>query len=320
MTSKKKKYIPGLAQFYFKVRHDWSIDAARNLYDKTTHNRTGILNADCVKTMSQMETKSVDLVIADPPFGLNFDGKNNAYNRDRTLVEDGYIDIAPEDYSEFSFRWINELPRIMNKFASAYIFSGWNNLYHILDAIEQTEELTVINHLIWEYNFGVFTKKKYVDNCYHVIFLVKDPDNYFFNKIEWYPQSVFHFNRIYKRGLMKNGTCLPLEVVQRCIDFSSMPGDLVFDPFMGNGTTAMTAKANFRHYYGTELNPNVMKLIQENIELVQLGEMYTPYNDRLPSTKELAKKYPRAYKEFCRRAEKLTSELNFAMGFKEESL
>ena len=303
----RKKYIPGLAQFYFKVRHDWSFVAAKNLFDKTTHYLSGVINADCVKTMSRMKAKSVDLVIADPPFGLNFDGKNNAYNRDKKLVEDGYIDVAPEDYSEFSYKWIKELPRIMNKFASAYIFSGRNNLYHVLDAIENIEELTVINQLVWEYNFGVFTKKKFVDNCYHILFVVKDPDSYFFNKIEWYPQSVFRFNRKYKRGQKKNGTCLPLEVVQRLMDFSSMPGDLVFDPFMGNGSTAMTAKANFRHYYGTELNPKMMELIETNIDLIELGETYTPYNDRLPSIEELAKKYPRAYKEYCKDVKKEVS-------------
>ena len=99
----------------------------------------------------------------------------------------------------------------------------------------------------------------------------------------------------------KNGTKLPIELIKRCIDFGTKPGDLVFDPFMGNGTSAVTAKLNFRHFFGFELNKNMTPIIEYNLSKVSTGEMYVPYHDRIPSHDDLARidgSYARAYEEF----------------------
>jgi len=93
-------------------------------------------------------------------------------------------------------------------------------------------------------------------------------------------------------GQKKNGTKLPENIVMRAINFSSKPGDLVFDPFMGNGTTAMSAKMTFRHFVGFEQNEKMRAIIEENIAAIKLGQEYRPYHTFLPSTEELAAKYP----------------------------
>ena len=111
-------------------------------------------------------------------------------------------------------------------------------------------------------------------------------------------------SRKYRPGQKKNGTVLPLELVERCIDYSSKPGEVVFDPFMGNGTTAMAAKANFRHYHGFEINPAMKEIISSNIELIVSGETISKkgsYNKRWNSKanfQKLKEKYPRAYQEY----------------------
>ena len=55
-----------------------------------------------------------------------------------------------------------------------YIFSGWNNLKDILIAIDNVG-LTVINHIIWKYQFGVVTKNKFVTSHYHCLYVCKNP-------------------------------------------------------------------------------------------------------------------------------------------------
>ena len=55
-----------------------------------------------------------------------------------------------------------------------YIFSGWNNLKDILIAIDDVG-LTVVNHIIWKYQFGVVTKNKFVISHYHCLFVCKNP-------------------------------------------------------------------------------------------------------------------------------------------------
>ncbi|TFF87340.1 MAG: site-specific DNA-methyltransferase [Promethearchaeota archaeon] len=240
--------------------------------------------------MRKLPDSCLDLIIADPPFGIEFNGKGTQYNRDADLVVEGYQEIEG-NYTNFTYKWISELPRIMKDSGSAFIFSGWTNLSDILNALENSD-LVTINHIIWKYQFGVFTKNKFVTSHYHVLFVVKNEKDYYFNKIEHYPLDVWEINRTYSPGEKKNSTKLPSEVVSKCINFCSKPGDLIFDPFMGNGTTAVCAKANFRHYLGFEVNKNLQKIIEFNLNTVKIGENYKPYRTYLPAKDEIIEKYP----------------------------
>nr|MDO8119351.1 site-specific DNA-methyltransferase [Candidatus Sigynarchaeota archaeon] len=293
-TKKKRKnpYVAGIAALGFKPEHDWEIDEARAMYENARFpfDVDHIVFGDCIKGMQDLPCESVDLVIADPPFGIEFNGKGSQYNRENRLVVDGYKE-AQGNYDAFTRQWVYELPRIMKETASAYLFSGWTNLKDVLVAVDEAG-LTVINHIIWKYQFGVFTQRKYVTSHYHVLYVAKNPGKYFFNKIEHYPLDTWDIPRTYRPGQQKNGTKLPENVVYRCIDFSSKPGDLIFDPFMGNGTTATCAKARFRHFLGFELNNQLNEILTQNIHEVSPGETYVPYHALLPSPEQLAVRYP----------------------------
>ena len=62
--------------------------------------------------------------------------------------------------------------------------------------------------------------------------------------------------------------CFPPELIEPCILAGSKKGDIILDPFMGSGTTAMVAKEHDRHYYGCELNENYGKLIEKRIKSI----------------------------------------------------
>ncbi|MHA1731316.1 MAG: DNA-methyltransferase [Promethearchaeota archaeon] len=295
MNEKKKrknKYLAGIAQLEFKPLVDWSKETAKERYLSTRHKLEvdKIHFSDCIAGMDRMPADCVDLVIADPPFGIQFDGKGSQYNRDSDLVFDGYHEVDGK-YDEFTWAWISRLPKIMKETASGYIFSGWTNLVDVLVALRKAK-LEVVNHIIWKYQFGVFTRKKFVTSHYHVLLIVKNQKKYFFNKFEHYPLDVWDIPRKYRRGERKNGTKLPEAVVERCINFSSAPGDLIFDPFMGNGSTAVCARKWYRHYLGFEKNVKMKEFITENLDSVELGEDYVPLETFLPSMEELAEKYP----------------------------
>ncbi|MGV9171589.1 MAG: DNA-methyltransferase [Promethearchaeia archaeon] len=288
----KKKYQAGMAQLHFKPDFDWNEKEAEKLYQDAQFpiaaDKIAYLN--CIEGMKKLPESSIDLIIADPPFGIDFDKIGSQYRRDNNFVVEGYNEIE-SDYDQFTLSWIKELPRIMKDTASAYIISGWTNLLDVLEASEKAG-LYLINHIIWKYQFGVFTRKKFVTSHYHVLFLVKDEEQYFFNKIIHYPEDVWEIPRKYRPGQKKNSTKLPEKVVTRCIDFSSKPGDLILDPFMGNGTTAVCAKGSYRHFYGFEMNENLKEIIKNNLAKTTLGQFYKPYITNKPSAEELAKKYP----------------------------
>jgi len=219
------------------------------------------------------------MIVADPPFGLNFSEKETLYNRKKDKVVDGYKEVDTKNYASFTRAWIGQTPRILKKHGGIWIFSGWTNLKDILNAVDE-HGFTIINHIIWKYQFGVFTRKKFVTSHYHVIFAVKNAKKYFFNKVEHYSLDVWEIKRRYQPRVRKNATKLPVEVVLRCIDFGSKPGDLILDPFMGNGTTAVACKGSFRHFIGFEANPSLKEIIDANLAKVSLGQFYVPYSQR----------------------------------------
>ena len=287
--ARKNKYIPNLAALNFKPTEDWSVEEARSRYDHVilSFEADRIRYSDCISGMRNLPEESIDCIVADPPFGLSFTGKESIYNRDDRYVRMGYHE-ARGDYGQFSKSWIAELPRIMKPESTAWIFSGWTNLVDILN-VARDAGLSLVNHVIWKYQFGVFTQRKFVTSHYHVLFLAKN-DNYYFNKISHYPIDVWDINRTYRRGEVKNSTKLPEELIQICIDYTTRPGDLVLDPFMGNGTTAVVARASFRHYLGFELNKSMKEVIETNINSVKVGQYYVPYSDREDEIVERAKR------------------------------
>lgn len=289
--ARKNKYVPHLAAARFKPSQDWSFEEARRLYNASSSvpEVDNVCCVDNIEGMRKLSEESIDCIIADPPFGLSFTGKESIYNRDQRFVKSGYAEVTG-DYEKFSEKWISELCRIMKRTSSAWIFSGWTNLGDILSAVKKSG-LVLVNHVIWKYQFGVFTERKFVTSHYHVLFLAKTK-NYYFNKIMHYPLDVWEINRTYRRGEVKNATKLPNELIQRCIDFTTKPGDLVMDPFMGNGTTALVSKGTFRHYLGYELNKSMKPVIDANVGSVKLGEFYRPYGEREDSlVKNARKKY-----------------------------
>ena len=130
---------------------------------------------DCIEGARQyLADNSVDLIITDPPYGIKVSQFHLHYNRQEKHVLDGYVEVPSEQYAAFSKSWIREAERVLRPGGSLYIISGYSNLADILNALHQTT-LYERNHLIWKYNFGVFTSKKFISSHYHILYYVK-PD------------------------------------------------------------------------------------------------------------------------------------------------
>ena len=120
---------------------------------------------DCIEGAKRhLEDNSIDLILTDPPYGIEGESLHKHYNRDENNVLDGYIEVTQEDYADFTEKWIEQAERVLRPGGSIYIVSGYTNLRHILNALASTS-LKEVNHIIWKYNFGVYTKNKYIS--YH---------------------------------------------------------------------------------------------------------------------------------------------------------
>lgn len=219
---------------------------------------------DCITGMRQhIDSNTIDLVIADPPFGIEFDkvGKSSSYERNGNLVTDGYIEVSSEQYEQFTNDWLKQIYRCLKTTGSAYIFSGWTNLRSVLNSIHDNG-FTMVNHIVWRYQFGVFTKRKFSSSHYHVLLVVKDEKRYTFYKEHpnEYIEDVWVFGRPYTKDEERYPTKLPPNVVKKCVKHSSRENDLVLDPFLGSGTTLGVCDDMKRRFVGFEKNVNCIEL------------------------------------------------------------
>jgi site-specific DNA-methyltransferase (adenine-specific) len=228
------------------------------------------INADCVAAAAEhLADGSVDLIVTDPPYGIGGDKLHRHYNRDERFVVDGYIEVEAERYNAFSRAWLAQAQRVLRPGGSLYVVSGYTNLYDILDALRATS-LREVNHIIWKYNFGVYTSAKFVSSHYHVLYYEKPGGKRTFNLQSRYAldeaaegggsknyrdrEDVWIINREYKPGREKNKNELPLALLQKIIAYSSNERDLVCDFFMGGGSTAIAAIGMKRRFAGFELS------------------------------------------------------------------
>ena len=247
-------------------------------------------NEDCVSgSKKHLKDESVDLIITDPPFAISGDKLHKHYNRDEIHVIDGYVEIPKDQYMDFSIDWIAQAHRILKDDGSMYIVSGWSNLLDILLALEQNQ-FEIINHIIWKYNFGVYTKKKYVTSHYHILYCKKQNNKKvkFNTHCRFGPsekmenggsalysdlEDVWIINREYKQGKTKNKNQLPKELLKKMILYSSDENDLICDLFLGSFSTAKVAKALNRNSTGFEINSEAFDHQIGKIDIIEAGCM-----------------------------------------------
>jgi site-specific DNA-methyltransferase (adenine-specific) len=254
----------------------------------TIHGST-FWNCDCISgAADNISDNSVDLIITDPPYGINGDTLHRHYNRNEDFVAKGYVEVPQAQYAEFSLAWIAQAERILRPGGSIYIVSGYTNLVDILSALRRTS-LKEINHIIWKYNFGVFTRQKYISSHYHILLYTKPGGKHTFNLESRYGlaekdandrslnnrdrEDVWVINREYKPGRLKNKNELPLPLLVKMIQYSSNEGDLVCDLFLGGFSTAKAAIGLNRRATGFEISQPIFNLKVGEMKNVRPGSL-----------------------------------------------
>lgn len=273
------------------------------------HNK--FYNENCISgAQKYLPDNSIDLIITDPPYGIGGDKLHKHYNRNEKYAIDGYVEIPQNEYGDFSEKWIKEAERVLKPGGSIYIVSGYTNLVDILNALRKTK-LIEKNHIIWKFNFGVYTKTKYVSSHYHILFYVKPGKKHKFNTFCRYSnteksntngslnyqdrEDVWIINREYKPGKKKNKNELPSELLIKMISYSSNKNDLICDFFLGSFSTAKIAIGLNRTACGFELSKNAFDYQLKEIKKISKGslihqikkpEQLTLFNQGLPWTEE----------------------------------
>lgn len=217
-----------------------------------------IYNMDCLDGMKSIEDESINLVITDPPYRVISGGKPHKKGQPSGMLSknDGkifdYNDIDPQ-------QWIPEVYRVLKKESHCYIMVNTINLENYLKICRETG-FGLHSILVWKKN-NVTPSRWYMKNCEFVLFLRKGKAK----KINNVGSKMVHeFNNII--GKKKHPTEKPVELLQLYINNSSKCGDLVLDPFMGSGSTAIACVKTGRQFLGYEIDTTYSVIANERIQ------------------------------------------------------
>lgn len=259
-----------------------------------------IFNCDCIEgAQAHLDEGSIDLLICDPPFGLNEAGFGKHYARKTENVLEGYVE-APEAYGDFTHAWMGKALAVLRPGGYLVTVMGHTQLKHVLNAVDE-HGFDVVNHAIWKYNFGVATRNKFVTSHYHVVIAAKPGGERTFNsncrfgpserdekgKSLQYAdmEDVFFVKKEYVPNQMKNMNKLPTALIEKLVLYLSNESDVVGDFFLGNFTTAYVAHALGRNVVGFEINKEAYDLHYPQIKQAKFG-------DRLLTLKKVHVKVP----------------------------
>jgi len=225
-----------------------------------------------LKGMGEWGGVSADLIVTDPPFGIDFSGKSGNYARDDGNVVDGYVEWDEETYENKVNTLLKTVVKNTVDDGQALIFSGWQNSYKIHDAINTHPELELGGKLYWSYNFAPYCTRRPAHNIYEVFWVVKSDEWYYTNECTFdhcdegeANLSCIDVNREYLKEQPKYPTRLPLKIVKVLLDHFSEPEDTVFDPLAGSGSVGIAADQMEREAILGDLNENAKEVFDETL-------------------------------------------------------
>jgi site-specific DNA-methyltransferase (adenine-specific) len=285
--------------------------AEKNLSLDNIINKT--INGDSFELMANMPKNFVDLLIVDPPYNLskNYNGKK-------------FKEMAEKDYAIYTQKWLELAMPLLKETASVYVCCDWKTSIIIGSVLPKY--LNVRNRITWQREKGRGAKENW-KNGLEDIWFATNSDKWIFNleavkvrkkviapyKINGKPKdwrktadgnfrdtcpSNFWDDVSIPYWSMTENTAHPTQkpekLIAKLILASSNKGDIVFDPFLGSGTTSATAKKLGRNFVGIELNKQYCLWSAKRIEAAKEGGRIQGYADGVfwqRNTAEMQKKY-----------------------------
>jgi site-specific DNA-methyltransferase (adenine-specific) len=259
-------------------------------------NRT--INQDLFQVMDFLPKQSVDLLFIDPPYNLN-----KTFNSSRFKKKD------LDTYTDWLDAFLAGLEEVLKPTSSIYICCDWQSSPAVFEAVKN--RFQVRNRITWEREKGRGASKNWKNSSEDIWFCTVS-DAYTFNvdavklkrKViapytvngspkDWditdkgnyrltHPSNLWTDLTIPFWSMPENTdhpTQKPEKLVAKAILASSNPGDVVFDPFLGSGTTSVVAKKLGRKYFGVELDEMYACLSEKRLEIAEVEPSIQGYSE-----------------------------------------
>lgn len=260
---------------------------------------------DNLELLKQIDSESIDLIYIDPPFNtgktqrrtmtrtvqseegdrIGFQGK---LYKSETLGEKSYNDTF-DSLPEFLKPRMREAYRVLKPHGALYFHIDYREVHYckvMLDQIFGRDSF--LNEIIWAYDYGARTTKKWPAKHDNILYYAKDPEHYTFNyeaidRIPYMapglvgpekaakgktPTDTWWHTIVSPTGKEKTGypTQKPEGILRRIISASSNPGDRVLDFFAGSGTTGAVCQELGRDCILIDNNPQAIEVMKKRLQ------------------------------------------------------
>ena len=238
-----------------------------------------IVHGDCISQMSDMDSESVHLCFADPPFNIGYH-------------YDTYVDSRPpDDYVSWCSQWMSQVHRLLTPTGTFWLAIGDDYAAELKIASQQAG-FHFRQWCIWHYTFGVNCKRKFTRSHTHLLHFTKNAKQFTFNhddpdlRVPSARQTKYNDKRAAANGRLPDdvwafprvcgthaeragfhGCQMPEQLLARIVRASSSPGDVVLDPFAGSGSTLRVAKHLGRDAIGIEMSEDYVVAARKRLEV-----------------------------------------------------
>ncbi len=254
---------------------------------------------DLLEVVELLPKNFADLIIIDPPYNLfkNYNGFK-------------FKSLSNEAYLDYLRSWFVKVCELLKPNGSLYLCGDWKCTSALQEVM--AENLTVLNRITWQREKGRGAANNWKNGMEDIWFGVKNPNDYFFDveavkmkrrvmapyKIDgkpkdWEASKEGNFRLTHPSNFWDDisipywsmpentdhPTQKPEKLIAKLILASCPQGGVVFDPFLGSGTSSVVAKKLGRNYCGVELNEEYACLAEKRLELAQNITSIQGYSD-----------------------------------------
>ena len=258
-----------------------------------------IINQDVFQVLDWLPSSFVDILFVDPP-----------YNLEKSFNSTRFKECPVSEYAEWLDSWLPRLLKILKPTASVYICGDWRSSSAIHIVAEKY--LQVRGRITWEREKGRGAKRNW-KNCSEDIWFCTVSNDYTFNvdavKLkrrviapytdadgtpkDWDMSKDGNYRMTHPSNLWTDLTVpfwsmpentdhpaqKPEKLLAKIILASSSPGDVIFDPFLGSGTSAVVAKKLARRYVGIEIDALYCALAMKRLDMADRNDSIQGYAD-----------------------------------------
>ena len=273
-----------------------------------------VYHGDCIAGLAQIESGSIDLAFADPPFNIGYE-------------YDVYKDTrASDEYVEWTRKWMSRVAHALKPNGTFWLAIGDEYAAELKVVVQKEIGFTCRSWVIWYYTFGVNCTRGFSRSHTHLLYFVKDPKDFTFNadnpavRVASARQLVYADGRANPKGRLPDNTWIlrpqdlpngfapshdtwyfprvagtfkeregfhgcqmPEQLLARIIRCCSNPMETVLDPFGGSGTTFAVAKKLGRQWIGFELSKDYVQRIRARLSRTRAGDPLDGAADPLSS-------------------------------------